>query len=103
MACCWQFSWLYWYPHYRTHNDGMKTTIDLSDALLHEARNVATRKGMTLRAIIEQGLRRVIDEANRSQPFKLRDAGFGGSGLQAEFREASWEKLRDAIYRGRGT
>lgn len=81
----------------------MKTTIDLSDALLHEARDIAARKGMTLRAIIEQGLRRVIDEANRPQPFKLRDVGFGGAGLQPEFRDASWEQVRDAIYRGRGT
>jgi hypothetical protein len=81
----------------------MKTTIDLSDALLHEARDVAARQGMTLRAIIEQGLRRVIDEANQPKPFKLRPAAFGGTGLQTEFRDASWEQLRDAIYRGRGT
>jgi len=81
----------------------MKTTIDLSDTLLREARDAAARKGMTLRAIIEQGLRRVIDEVNRPKPFKLREAGFGGSGLQAEFGDASWEELRDTVYRGRGT
>ena len=81
----------------------MKTTVELSDALLHEARDIAARKGVTLRAIIEQGLRRVIDEANRPKPFKLRNVGFGGAGLQAEFQDSSWEQLRDAIYRGRGT
>lgn len=81
----------------------MKTTIDLSDALLHEARDVAARKGMTLRAIVEQGLRRVIDEANQPKPFKLREAGFGGDGLQPEFTDVPWEQLRDTIYRGRGT
>lgn len=81
----------------------MKTTIDLSDALLREARDVAARQGLTLRAIIEQGLRRAIDEAKRPKPFKLRKVGFGGTGLQAEFRGASWEQLRDVIYRGRGS
>ena len=81
----------------------MKTTIDLSDALLHEARDVAARQGMTLREIVERGLRRVIDEANQPKPFKLRKAGFDGAGLQPEFRDASWERQRDAIYRGRGT
>lgn len=81
----------------------MKTTIDLSDVLLREARDVAARQGMTLRAIVEQGLRRVIDEANRPKPFKLRKVGFGGTGLQGEFKDASWEQLRDTIYRGRGT
>ena len=81
----------------------MKTTIDLSDALLHEARDIAARQGVTLRAIIEQGLRRVIDEAKRPKPFKLRKVGFKGAGLQPEFKDASWEELRDTIYRGRGT
>jgi len=81
----------------------MKTTIDLSEALLHEARDVAARQGTTLRAIIEQGLRRVIDEAKRPKSFKLRKVGFGGTGLQREFKDASWEQLRDTIYRGRGT
>jgi hypothetical protein len=81
----------------------MKTTVEISDTLLREARDVAARQGMTLRAIIEQGLRRVIDEARRPKPFKLRKVGFGGTGLQPEFKDASWEQLRDTIYRGRGT
>jgi hypothetical protein len=81
----------------------MKTTVEISDTLLREARDVAARRGMTLRAIIEQGLRRVIDEARRPKPFKLRKVGFGGTGLQPEFKDASWEQLRDTIYRGRGT
>lgn len=81
----------------------MKTTVDLSDALLREARGIAVRRGTTLRAIIEQGLRRVIDEANRPKSFKLRKVGFGGAGLRAEFRDASWEQLRDEIYRGHGS
>jgi hypothetical protein len=81
----------------------MKTTVDISDVLLREARDVASRQGVTLRTIIEQGLRRAIDEANRPRPFKLRKVGFGGTGLQPEFKDASWEQLRDTIYRGHGT
>lgn len=82
----------------------MKTTVEISDALLHEARKIAAREGVTLRALIERGLHSAIAEsASRQRPFKLRDASFRGDGLQPEFRDASWEKLRDAIYRGRGT
>jgi hypothetical protein len=81
----------------------MKTTVEISDALLSEAREVAAREGVTLRALIERGLHRAIEEAARGRPFKLRRATFRGKGLQAEYRDAPWEAVRDAIYRGRGT
>jgi hypothetical protein len=80
----------------------MKTTVDISDSLLAEARKVAAREGVTLRALIERGLFRVVGDATQTEPFKLRRASFKGAGLQAEFRDASWERLRDAAYQGRG-
>ena len=80
----------------------MKTTVEISDSLLHEARKVAAREGVTLRALIERGLHRVIDETTRSSPFKLRAASFKGGGRQAAFSDAPWEQLRDAVYRDRG-
>jgi hypothetical protein len=80
----------------------MKTTIDISDALLQDARRLAAREGVTLRAIVERGLQRVIAEIPPEVPFKLRDASFKGEGLQPEFRDAPWEKFLDAIYEGRG-
>jgi hypothetical protein len=80
----------------------MKTTVEISDSLLVEARRVAEREGLSLRAVIERGLHRVIDETRRGAPFTLRRASFAGQGLQAEFKDASWERLRDAAYRDRG-
>jgi hypothetical protein len=80
----------------------MKTTLELSDPLLREARQLAAREGTTLRALVEQGLRRIVDEKKRSKPFRLRNASFKGKGLQPEFRDASWERVREAIYEGRG-
>jgi hypothetical protein len=80
----------------------MKTTVEISDSLLREARNLAAREGLTLRALIERGLHRVVEEASAGTPFKLRRASFKGSGRQAEFRDANWDQLRDAIYRERG-
>jgi hypothetical protein len=79
-----------------------KTTVEISDSLLRDARKLAAREGITLRMVVERGLRRVIAETKQKKPFKLRDASFEGRGLQAEFRDASWEKLRDGIYEGRG-
>ena len=80
----------------------MKTTVEISDTLLHQARQAAAREGVTLRALMERGLRRVIGETACGTPFKLRRASFGGTGRQSEFAEASWERLRDTIYRDRG-
>ncbi len=80
----------------------MKTTIEISDPLLQRARRVAARDGTTLRALIEQGLRHVVSDREAPQRFRLRDASVKGQGLQPEFRDAGWEKLRELIYEGRG-
>jgi hypothetical protein len=80
----------------------VKTTIDISDSLLREARKLAEREHTTLRAIIEQGLRKVVSEKKRSPAFRLRKASFKGRGLRTEIRDAPWEELRDLAYRGRG-
>jgi hypothetical protein len=80
----------------------MKTTIEISDALLREARRVATREGVTLRALVERGLHRVVAEKKSATPFRLRRAGFKGKGLQKELEGAPWAKLRDLIYEDRG-
>lgn len=80
----------------------MKTTVEISDGLLEEARAVAAREGVTLRALIERGLRTVLHEAGGRQLFRLRRASFKGRGLQKEFAAAGWDELRDAAYRDRG-
>ncbi len=80
----------------------MKTTLDISDPLLNEARKIAARERTTVRALVERGLRHVVAAHRRSRRFRLRDASFGGRGLRPELRDASWDKIRDMIYEGRG-
>ena len=80
----------------------MKTTLDIADPLLKEARKLAQREGTTLRALVEQGLRRVVDEKAQRKRFRLRDASFDGNGLRPELGDAGWERLRDLAYEGRG-
>lgn len=80
----------------------MKTTVDISDALLKEARRAAEREDTTVRALIEAGLRRVLAERQRKQTFRLRRASFKGRGLQADVEAGSWARLRDLAYEGRG-
>jgi hypothetical protein len=81
----------------------MKTTLEIRDSVLSEARKVARREGTTLRALVEQGLRHILQEKKSpARAFKLRDASVGGNGLQPEFRDAGWDRIRDALYEGRG-
>ncbi|BFU91326.1 MAG: hypothetical protein NTAFB01_25130 [Nitrospira sp.] len=55
-----------------------------------------------MKALIEQGLRRLISERKRGQQFHLRKATFKGEGLQAHLAGASWEQVRELSYEGRG-
>jgi hypothetical protein len=80
----------------------MKTTIHIPDSLFKEARQVAQEEHTTMKALIEMGLRKVISERKQRENFKLRRATFKGSGLQPHIAGASWDKLRDMSYEGRG-
>ena len=80
----------------------MKTTVEISDALLREAKRVAARDETTIRALIEEGLRHSLTARNDKRRFRLRDASYGKGGLRPEVEDGSWERLRDMIYEGRG-
>jgi hypothetical protein len=75
----------------------MKTTIEISDAILERVKALAAREGTTIRALVEDGLRQVLRE-RRAKPFRLRDAAVGGEGLTKEFEGAGWDRFRDAAY-----
>lgn len=51
----------------------MKTTIDIADDLIERARVVQKRDEVTLRSLVEEGLRLVLDRQERSRkPFRLK-------------------------------
>jgi hypothetical protein len=80
----------------------MKTTIDIGDALLDEARRVAANEGTTLKRLVEEGLRLALDRRVDRAAFTLRSAGFRGDGLQPGVDLQQWEQVRALIYQGRG-
>lgn len=80
----------------------MKTTVELPDALLNRARRLAAREGTTIRALVEESLRRVLAEREREPRFKVKPVTFKGDGLNPELGEGAWEAIRDRIYEGRG-
>ena len=54
----------------------MKTTVDILLSLLDEAKKLAANHRATAKALVEEGLRRVISEHQRSGMFRLRKATF---------------------------
>ena len=80
----------------------MKTTIEIADPILDEAKKVASRDQTTLRALVEEGLRQILQARRRTEPFRLRDASFDGRGLRPEVREGDWDTIRSLAYEGRG-
>ena len=80
----------------------MKTTVEIPDSLLDEARKLAARERTTVRALIEAGLRRILAERRRTGVFRLRKASFKGQGLQPDMADATWERIRDMAYERRG-
>ena len=82
----------------------MKTTVDIADPLFRQAKAEAERNGSTLRNLIEDGLRAVL-EKRRAAPakrFRLGKLPTQGGGLLPQFHGASWEEILDESYRGRG-
>ena len=80
----------------------MKTTVDIPDVLLTEAKRAALRERTTVRSLLIEGLRRLLSERRQAGNFRLRPASFNGQGLAPDFADASWERIRDAAYQGRG-
>ena len=79
----------------------MKTTVDISDALLARATRLARTVGKPLRAVIEEGLRRVLQEDAAPARYRQPDRAVGRAGAANPLDALSWQDLRDEIYGGR--
>lgn len=74
----------------------MKTTVEIADPLFNQAKALAAREGVRFRALIEEGLRSVVESRKRAavEPFRLRDGSFkGGRGLQPGVKSADLAAL----------
>lgn len=80
----------------------LKTTVELPETLLQEAKRLAVRNRTTVKALIEKGLRSVIEERKGRSRFSLKRASFRGDGLAAGISLEEWERVRDLTYTGRG-
>ena len=76
----------------------MKTTLDIHDELLRRAERHARRTGRPLRAIVEEGLRRVLPPDAPRAPYRLPDLSAGRADAQDPLEGLSWPDLRELVY-----
>ena len=77
----------------------MKTTIEVADGLLEEARARARREDKSLREVIEAALRDYLTKQGQPRKFRLVDRSVPGKGSVVG---DDWKSVRAAIYDGRG-
>jgi len=78
----------------------VKTTIEIADALLVRAKRHAQRSGQPLRAVVEEGLRRVLASEEARPAYELPDVSVGKAGAENPLETMSWADIRGEIYGG---
>ena len=76
----------------------MKTTIDIRDELLAQAKQYARNTGRSLCAVVEEGLRQVLPAPFSSSRYRLPDLSEGQTVAADPLAAYSWQELRGIIY-----
>jgi hypothetical protein len=79
----------------------VKTTVDIPDALFARAKQHARRAGRPMRALIVEGLSRVLSSEGQGARYRLPDCSAGSPRGKNPLEALSWPELRDEIYGGR--
>jgi hypothetical protein len=80
----------------------MKTTIELADALFDEVKAQAKKDGRTIRSVLEEALRRYLDEhAATGAAFTLPDLSYGRGWLSPDVASSPLDRLVHAAYEER--
>jgi hypothetical protein len=82
----------------------MKTSLELSANLFNKAKKVAQQRNTSLKALIEEGLRLLLERHESRKSIKPKVITFGKDGLTEEYvgRGLDWNSIREEIYRGHG-
>ena len=70
----------------------------MQDQLLARAKRHARRSGCTLRAVVEEGLRRVLADAEPAKSYVMPDLRAGETDARNPLEAYTWPELRSTIY-----
>ncbi|MCW5979343.1 MAG: hypothetical protein KIT09_14805 [Bryobacteraceae bacterium] len=75
----------------------MKTTIDIGSNIFEAAKRLAREENTTFRDLVEEGLELVLEQRSARRKIQIKPVTFRGRGLTAEYRDASWSKIRGEV------
>ena len=83
----------------------MKTSIEIAESLFRRVKQLSRARNTSVRALVEEGLRAVLDLEEKKRQIKPKMLTFEGDGLTDEFRSKgyTWDSVRDEVYRGHGS
>lgn len=76
----------------------MKTTFEISDALLARIKRHAQRTGRPMRMLVEEGLRLVLEAETQADAYRMPDLSVGEPGGDNPLERLTWSELRAGIY-----
>ena len=76
----------------------MRTTIDVPEPILRNAKQVAAQHGTSVRALIFEGLQATLDR--KPGKLELRDASFGDGPVCCEAIDAAIDESRETGFAG---
>lgn len=74
----------------------LKTTLNLDDGLLREAKKLAAERGATLTSVIEEAVRALLKDTKAAKPYVFRwpvVRGRGGPLVDVADRDALYERM----------
>ena len=80
------------------HHRHMKTTVEIPEVLFRQAKQHCSDRGISLRILLETGLRTALDPPKKDAQFRLKPFGFKGEGPLVQ----DWNSIRELAYEGRG-
>jgi hypothetical protein len=80
-------------------SSSIKTTIDIPEPLLDQARAEARARGTTLRELVNDGLRALLAAHDAEGPYRYEPVIFDGElGVAPGVDLANWDEIRALIY-----
>jgi hypothetical protein len=80
----------------------MRTTVDLPDGLTKQIKQLASKRNVSFKNLVEEALRNLIADSRTRSEFQLRDASFTGDGLQPNVELDNADQMRALMYEDHG-
>jgi hypothetical protein len=80
----------------------MRTSVDIPDPLFRRAKKLAREQGLTLRQLLVEGLRAMLERSAPAARYRMRDCSFGEGGLVSGLAWSDTERLDELAYGDRG-